>query len=252
MGVRVSMRKLWLVNLTATVAALAGWHAPAQAFQFGTNGIRFDSDTEVKFTFNESHGAYQSTLKIFQVGSDSTLIWVQDLFAETRGSDNWSANGWLGTCGEGKTVQGSCSVSFTFLKDAMYTLGLDSGYNGKVYSTSALNVAANGTLWLSAASPAGSQQAVFGSLGSTGADGTKFSNPQNFQSADPFAGSVKISFDDRGAKNALGIPDLDYQDFSVTAQARSVASVPEPATLGGLGLVGYAIAAKRRRHRSIP
>ncbi|HIK27097.1 MAG: PEP-CTERM sorting domain-containing protein [Oscillatoriaceae bacterium SKW80] len=250
MGITGSIKKLWLVNLTATVAALATWQAPAQAFKFGTSGIQFDFDTEVEFTFYQSRGAFQSILKIFQVNTDNTLTWVKDLFAETRASDNWSANGWLGTCGEGKTVQGSCSVSFTFLKGTMYTLGLDSGENGKVYSTSALNTAENGTLWLSELSPAGSQQAVFGSFGSLGADGTRFDNPQNFQSADPFAGLVKISFDDRGARNALGIPDLDYQDFSVTAQARPVASVPEPATLGGLGLVGCALAA-RRRQRSI-
>lgn len=233
---------------SAAIASVLG-SAPALAFTFGTDGIEFDRDTKVDFTFNESRGSFQSTLQIFQVGSENRLTWTKDMFAETRASDNGSANGWLGTCGEGKTVQGNCSESFIFLKNIRYALGLDSGSNGKVYSTSSLNTKANGTLWISDNSPQRGQQAVFGAFGSTRRDGIKFNNPENFQSGDPFASQLKISFDDRGYRNAWGIPDLDFQDFSVTAS--TVSAIPEPASLAGLGVVGIAIAASRRRTREI-
>ena len=160
-------------------------------------------------------------------GSIPTLI--QTLFEETKRSDNGPANEWRGTLGN--TVLGSGKVAFTFLANRIYTLGVNSGYGGNVFSTSALN-------------GGGTQQAVFG-------DGSLFNalnldTTANFQAAGQytnglgslFNGGTVISFDDRGNRN-----DRDFQDFTVTAQA-----VPEPMTMTGLALgLGGLVAARRRR-----
>ncbi|MEG4325474.1 PEP-CTERM sorting domain-containing protein [Microcoleus sp. herbarium5] len=219
-----------LSALTATAAATAlfGAGAPAQAFSFGTNGITFSQDTSVKFNFKESHGGYTSSLGIYTV-KDSAATLVNTLFSETKSSDNESQNEWKGTLGN--TVLGSGSAVFTFLANQIYTLGLNSGGNGSVYSTSALN--------------SDSQQAVFGGKSSLGsALDTK--TTKTFGAAGSytdgigslFNGGTLISFDDRGGGN-----DKDFQDFTVSAEA-----VPEPMTMTGLALgLGGLVAARRRR-----
>jgi hypothetical protein len=219
-----------LSALTATAAATALFSAaaPAQAASFGTTGISFQQDTDVKFNFLGSRGMYQSSLGIYDV-KDSMPTLIQTLFSETKRSDNGRQNEWRGTLGN--TVLGSGEVVFTFLANKIYTLGLNSGYDGSVYSTSTLN---NG----------GPQQAVFGnpsllnalSLSST----SKFQNAGQFTDglSALFNGGATISFDDRG--NGL---DADFQDFTVTAEA-----VPEPMTMTGLALgLGGLVAARRRR-----
>ncbi|MEG3911373.1 PEP-CTERM sorting domain-containing protein [Microcoleus sp. Pol12B5] len=220
-----------LSALTATAAATAlfGAGAPAQAFSFGTNGITFSQDTSVKFNFKESHGMYQSSVGVYSV-KDSAVSLVSTLFSETKSSDNEWANEWKGTLGN--TVVGSGSAVFTFLANQVYTLGLDSGWGGSVYSTSSLNKGS-------------SQQAVFGAQSqlwdALGKEDTKV-----FQAAGKFTngtsslfnGGTLISFDDRGNKN-----DADFQDFAVSAEA-----VPEPMTMTGLALgLGGLVAARRRR-----
>ncbi|MEG3839468.1 PEP-CTERM sorting domain-containing protein [Microcoleus sp. herbarium14] len=223
-----------LSALTATAAATAlfGASAPAQAFSFGTNGITFSQDQEVKFKFKESHGAYTSSLGIYSVNG-FTLAKVADLFSETKSSDNGNANEWKGTLGN--TVLGSGSAAFTFLANQVYTLGLSSGDAGMVYSTSGLNLNVAST---------GSQQAVFGGSPLWNALGKQTTN--NFQAAGNFTdgtsslfnGGTVISFDDRGNGN-----DTDFQDFTVSAEA-----VPEPMTMTGLALgLGGLVAARRRR-----
>ncbi|HSF76043.1 MAG TPA: PEP-CTERM sorting domain-containing protein [Microcoleus sp.] len=219
-----------LSALTATAAATAlfGAGAPAQAFSFGTNGITFSQDTSVKFNFKESHGMYQSSLGIYSV-NDSAVSLVSTLFSETKSSDNQWENEWKGTLGN--TVLGSGSAVFTFLANQVYTLGLDSGWGGSVYSTSSLN--------------SGSQQAVFGAQSQLwDALGKETTNV--FQAAGQFTngtgslfnGGTLISFDDRGNNN-----DADFQDFAVSAEA-----VPEPMTMTGLALgLGGLVAARRRR-----
>lgn len=222
------------LTVTAAASALLGTTAPAQAFSFGTNGIKFQEDTSVNFKFQESHGGFTSSLGIYTV-NDSTIAKVTSLFSETKSSDNGDANEWKGSLGN--TVLGSGSVVFTFLANQVYTLGLASGDNGTVYSTSALNTNSNG-----------SQQAVFGdSLSLWNALGKETTS--TFQAAGQFSdgtgslsnGGTLISFDDRG--NGL---DSDFQDFTVTAEA-----VPEPITMTGLALgFGGLIAARRRRRAS--
>ena len=94
------MNTKFLSALTATAAATAlfGATAQAQAASFGTEGISFENDTEVTFTFEETHGAFQSTLGVYEVnGSIPSLI--QALFSETKASDDYDANEWKGSLG---------------------------------------------------------------------------------------------------------------------------------------------------------
>lgn len=216
------------LTATAVATALLGAGAPAQAFSFGTNGIKFQEDTDVNFKFQESHGGYTSSFGIYSVKDSATSL-ISTLFSETKSSDNGGENEWKGSLGN--TVLGSGSAVFTFLANQVYTLGLSSGGDGTVYSTSALN--------------AGSQQAVFGAASplwnALGKETTNF-----FQPAGQFTdgtgslsnGGTLISFDDRGGGN-----DKDFQDFTVSAEA-----VPEPITMTGLALgFGGLVAARRRR-----
>ncbi|EGK89107.1 PEP-CTERM sorting domain-containing protein [Microcoleus vaginatus PCC 9802] len=219
-----------LSALTATAAATAlfGAGAPAQAASFGTTGIQFDKDTDIKLNFKQSHGMYQSSLGIYSV-KDSAVSLVKTLFSETKSSDNQWENEWKGTLGN--TVVGSGSVVFTFLANQIYTLGLDSGWGGSVYSTSSLN--------------SGSQQAVFGGQSQLW-NALDRESTNTFQAAGQFTnglgslfnGGTLIGFDDRGNSN-----DSDFQDFTVSAEA-----VPEPMTMTGLALgLGGLVAARRRR-----
>jgi len=224
------MNTKFLSALTATAAATALFSAaaPAQAATFGTGGISFATNTSVKFSFRETHGMNQSSLGIYSV-NDSIASLVAPLFAESKKSDNGPLNEWRGTLGN--AVKGPGEVVFTFLANQIYTLGLDSGSQGIVYSTSGLNRKER-------------QQAVFGpeSL----ADELTLESTSRFQAAgnftnglsNLFGGGALISFDDRGNGD-----DKDFQDFTVSAEA-----VPEPMTMTGLALgLGGLVAARRRR-----
>ncbi|MBE9119563.1 PEP-CTERM sorting domain-containing protein [Tychonema sp. LEGE 07199] len=216
------------LTATAAVTAMLGAAAPAHAFSFGTNGISFTEDTNVTFNFLESHGAYTSSLGIYEVNKSVASL-VSTLFSETKSSDNGDSNEWRGT--SGNTVA-SGPVTFQFLANKVYTLGLSSLYNGAsagtVYSTSSLN--------------GGSQQAVFGGqslLGALDKDTTNvFKAAKNYKNgASSLLNGATIGFDDAGNGN-----DKDFQDFTVSA------TVPEPMTMTGLALgLGGLIAARRRR-----
>jgi hypothetical protein len=226
------MNTKFLSALTATAAATAlfGAAAPAHAFSFGTNAIQFENDTDVTFKFLQTVGAFQSSLGVYRV-NDGTATFVETLFSEVKPSDNGDAGNFKGTLGN--TVLGTGVATFKFVANQVYTLGLNSGPFGTVFSTSALN--------------GGSQQAVFGDpkvllpLVLTPADGSTFvPPPPSFTSGSTLfnPGGTAISFDDRG--NGL---DADFQDFTVTAEA-----VPEPMTMTGLALgLGGLVAARRRR-----
>ncbi|TAF51332.1 MAG: PEP-CTERM sorting domain-containing protein [Oscillatoriales cyanobacterium] len=207
----------------------------ASAFEFGTDGLLFGQDTRLDLTFNESHGKYMSKLALFSV-DDGIATWVQDLFAEVKGSDNSSANGWLGTCGNTVLAgeNGLCTTSALLSAGQAYTFGLTSS-STTVFSTSALNLK-------------NQQQAVFGSFGSEGTDGTRFDLAFDFQSSNPYTGDgSRVAFEDQA-----GAGDRDYQDFSFTAKATTIpdepaADVPEPASV--LGLAVTASVMLRRRDR---
>ena len=236
----MNTKLLTALTATAAVTALLAGSAPAQAFSFGTTGISFAQDQQVEFNFKESHGAYTSSLGIYQV-KNSLASLVSTLFSETKSSDKGGANEWKGTLGN--TVKGSGKVVYTFLANQVYTLGLSSLYNAKsvgtVYSTSGLNVKSSG-----------SQQAVFGAASPLwsalskettskfGAAG-KYTDGTNSLGS---AGGTLISFDDRGGGN-----DADFQDFTVSAE-----KVPEPITMTGLALgLGGLISARRRRNKAV-
>jgi hypothetical protein len=237
------MNTKFLSALTATAAATAlfGAAAPAHAFSFGTGAIQFEKNTKVTFKFEQSYGAYTSSLGVFSVDGGKASF-LETLFSEVKSSDIGSAGNWKGTLGN--TVLGSGIATFTFMANQIYTLGLssvglDGSNQGTVYSTSALN-------------RGGTQQAVFGKpndllpLVIEPPDKQKFAaNPADFTSGGSlFNEGVAISFDDRG--NGA---DADFQDFTLTALAEAEAeAVPEPMTMTGLALgFGGLVAARRRR-----
>jgi hypothetical protein len=225
------MNKTFVISFTAaTATALLGIAGPASAFTFGTNGISFNSDQEVRFNFVSSNGAFQSTLKIFEVLSNGSLQAAENgvVLEEVKGSDNGSRNGYQATLGNAVQMVNN---TFTFLAGKIYTLGLVSTYNGRdvgpVYSTSSFN-------------HTGLQRTVFGAAG--GEEGKAF-DATPFQLANPFNGPVAIGFEDIKWASA----DNDFNDIVVTAEA-----VPEPFTMGGLVLGAAGLAAARRSRKNRP
>lgn len=232
------MKTKLLTALTAATAttALLSFSGAAHAYSFGTSGISFGQDTEVKFNFIQSMGANLSNLGVYEVNG-STATQVATLFQESQRSDGFNsigntaakATGYLGTAAN---LTGPAQVSFTFLANKVYTLGLfNQGWqaNWTRFSTTALNTRF------------GLQHAVFGSSGSQTADGQALAGVGSFQSTNPFfSGGVLIGFED-----AANGGDRDYNDFVVTAEA-----VPEPITMGGLALgFGSMVMARRRMNR---
>ncbi len=234
--------KLFATAAAATTATvLLGFAGAAQAFSFGTGGIKFDSNTDVKFNFVQGNGWFQSTLSVYEViknasGSYSLGSKVADLFKETRnvnvgsGAHNGYYSSHVSQGGVVETVQSTV----TFLAGKIYTLALSSvtpkgASMGTVFSMSALNLGKG-------------QRAVFGAPHSTaisGNDGVALTSPSSYSSGNPFSGPVTIGFED-----TVGGGDRDYNDFIVTAEA------PEPLTISGLALGGAGLLAARRRRQS--
>jgi len=245
-----------VASLVTTI--LLGISAPAQAFMFGTSGIQFDQDTTVNFTFDQSHGAYQSSLWVAQGQSENTgYSNIASLFYEVKPSDNGSENDSKGTFGNAVTSNnGSMDQTFRFLKDQVYALLLwsDSGTGRQFEQYASSSTFMNSPEWWAATSQfrrseclvAGCQQAVFGDFSLNYNSTAPFSAVNGGRSLEQFSSvtmaqllqGIKISFDDGGNGN-----DVDFQDFSVTAQA-----VPEPisvlGTILGIGALGAARAKK--------
>jgi hypothetical protein len=187
--------KLFLSLTAATVTIATA--APAQAFEFGTGGIKFESDTAVNFTFKSSQGAFTSALGVFDAAGTTKLA---NLFYETKASNNGANNDHRGTFGNAVTSDSGLNpVSFLFKGGIEYTLGLVSD-NGTVFSTNTLNTA-------------GFQQAIFGG-------GSVFK-----------AGGISIAFDDRGNND-----DADFNDFRLQAEAVPEPLTMGGIALAGAGL----------------
>jgi hypothetical protein len=244
-------------------SALALSTLPAQAFTLNPNGsITFAAPETLEFTFLESRGFYQSSFGVYSAPNANAL--VTTLFTENSpGFDPGSSdlNGdWLGT--QGETVN-PFITSFTF-DPGTYFFGLDSRPQGGTTFTTA-----SGTF---DAGVAGLGNPFVPSGGSNPAN--VVSNPEDplsaFNSTSPIyyrstvgpgaiANGVNPNFQPLDtsrfsfftAINDTDTIDGDVQDFIVGVRSTTT-TVPEPATLAGLGLVAGAMTMLRRRKGSQP
>lgn len=223
---------------------------PAQAFSIGSTGtanangtLTFSQATTVDFNFLESRGMYQSKFGIYDAGTNALL---STLFAENSpGYDSGSsdANGdWLGTCG--KTVT-SCTNSFTFQVGKTYKFGLDSAPQGGMSMTESSGTFDEGMSSLPGISPGNPPGFISNATNywRTTVGPSTLSNPilpSQYGQIDmtPYNFFVAINDSYQG--------DKDVQDFIVGAKVKTT-PVPEPAALGGLGLVAGAMTMLRRR-----
>jgi hypothetical protein len=199
---------------------------------FGTSGIQFDRDTNINFTFQTSHGIYQSSLWVAQADSDNTdYSSIARLFYETQPSDNGSANEWEGSFGTAVTSDnGSITQTFTFLQDQIYALLLwsDIGNGQEFGEYVSSSTFMNSPEWRVDDTDfrrddclvTGCQQAVFGNFMLDYNSNSSFTNMNggndpgqySFVTMTQLAQGIQISFDDAGAY------DQDFQDFTVSAE----------------------------------
>lgn len=175
-------------------SAMALAAIPAQAASlFGDGGIKFDKTTTVDFWFMESNGKFKSTLSVYNADTQAAVN--PFLFKEAApGYDVPKTGDFHGTCPATVTSpDGLCHTWFTFEAGVNYSLLLDSGNNGKIYSTTGLNTPVN---------PAG---AIFTAM-------------------DPY--TYQIQFEDRGVTPA------DFNDFIVKAEIKHVPEPAALAGLG--------------------
>lgn len=227
-----------LLATTAATAAVSLLPISAQAATlFGTGGIQFDQDTTIRFTFEGASHFYQSNLSLYVVNPTSGFVDISSavpLFGESPGAFQ----------------------DVNFVAGRWYTLGLSNinpnngtpGLSPSVFSTTLSN---NAPYLDPNGNPGPYQQAIFGSFGSP-IEGVAF-NPTGFQSGNPFAGPVQISFEDggwNGSFDSLGRPiytangrnDRDFNDFRFTAQA-----IPAPPLLLGLLALGARVFSRQRK-----
>ncbi len=264
------MTTLTLVKKTSfTIASLAttillSICTPVQAFMFGTNGIQFDEDTSINFTFDESHGSYQSSLWVAQAQSGNTgYSNIARLFYELQPSDNGAADESKGSFGNAVTSDnGSITQTFKFLGNQTYALLLwsDSGTGKQFEQYASSSTLMNSPTWFAANTQfrredclvTGCQQAVFGDFkldynssdSFTNINGGKGPEQYSLLTMAQLAQGTKISFDDAGGNN-----DADFQDFIVSAEV-----APEPVTVFGtmLGLGALAAARGKKKRQQQP
>lgn len=226
-----------VTTLLSLVSAL-----PADAFTFGNSGILFETDTTVNFEFLQSHGWWFGDfgVKDLSTGLETLLI------SETRNVDPGSGikNDNLGTVGTPNAVLTEDAFSsFTFNQMTEYSFFLKSydkttqGTRGThtqtVYSTSLLNP----ERWNTPIT-----------LSNNNYDPSLNGRTVNGRDRVLFEGNLlsglTLFFEDNGIGG-----NNDYDDFIVSASLAKV-SVPEPATVIGLGIVSGAMAFSRRRKSS--
>jgi hypothetical protein len=231
------MKTTILTKVTAAAVAataMLSMTAPANAgtLSFGTDGLSFDTDTTVQFTFLKSKGAGISNLGIYTAAgvlAEGGLLFQELQAADASGYYAGLESQWLGTA---KNLVGSAATTFTFLANQVYSLGLAGTLFGNtmttVYSTSSWN---------------GMQQAVFDSVGGSEFNTYQFAGSkknEGLSAADPAAAPLAISFED-----IFGGGDKDFNDFTVEAE-----TVPEPITMAGMALgAGAMTIVRRRRNR---
>jgi len=264
------MTTLTLVKKTSfTIASLAttiliSIYTPVQAFMFGTKGIQFDADTSINFTFDESHGSYQSSLWVAQAQSANTgYSNIARLFYELQPSDNGAADKWKGSFGKAVTSDnGSITQTFKFLGNQTYALLLwsDSGSGRQFEQYASSSTFMNSPEWFATNTQfrrddcvvAGCQQAVFGDFQLDYSSPNSFTSTNGGQAPEQYssltmaqlAQGSKISFDDAGGGN-----DRDFQDFTISAEL-----VPEPITVFGtmLGIGALAAARGKKKRQQQP
>lgn len=249
----------------STLPAQAGTASP-----FTVGGVTFNKDgsfeigdtpTTIKFKFLESRGFYQSSFGIYDSNKPTANL-VQTLFTENapgyNPGSNDPKNDWLGTCGITITPA-PCEINYTFNKGT-YFFGLDSTPQGNIQYTEASGTFDAGVAGLGkpkgpifptgANNPANPPYSAFNSNAKSYIRSTigpsaiaAGANPQ-FQTIDtsPFSFFTAI--------NDTAEIDKDVQDFIVGATIVTTQTVPEPATLAGLGLVAGAMTMLRRRKGS--
>ncbi len=228
----------------AAVTAIAGFvsAAPAQAITLGGPGLIQGDGSGVYFNFLESHGNFMSKWGVY----NNTTGTFTTLFEESQSSDknNVRLTDHKGTCGI--TVQ-DCQASFTFEEGNEYAFFLENMFQGgtiTIFSADELNEPLRWTEFEG-------QTKFFSDL--TILNDTRYGTDKSLESDLAFAVgetfslengmTALIAFEDQG-KNILGDGKYvhpDWNDFLVTA------SVPEPATILGLGVVAGAMALYRLR-----
>jgi hypothetical protein len=241
-------------------SALALSTLPAQAFTLNSNGsITFAAPETLEFTFLESRGLYRSSFGIYSAPNANAL--VTTLFTENApGYDPGSsdANDWQGTPG---TTVNPFITSYTFAPGT-YFFGLDSRPQGGTTFTQATGNFNVGVPLpnpsLPAPPPGGYVSAApnqaFISTADTYTRTTRgpgaIANGQ-----DPGFTTINTSqYDFFMAVDDENSVDQDVNDQLIGARivTRPPATVPEPATLAGLGLVAGAMTMLRRRKGSQP
>lgn len=233
----MKLTKYLLSAAAAATTVVGAVSSPAQAFSFGPGGIRFDRNTTVDFTFNESHGYFRQRFGVQEIGGAATNL----LWENTRSDNNSGANDWQGTCGNAVL---NCTASFTFQAGKTYSLFLNAIDNfGGTYALDEAVKFFN-------APQAATVLADTRYRNYNTSPNSLLATTAGTNNANPFAGPVLIAFEDFGMRDGGADDHVDYNDFMLTAQAR--ATVPEPATLGGLGVVvgGLVFARRRRVHQA--
>ncbi len=238
--------KKYLLTTAAAATALVGMvSVPAQAFNLGKT-FTLDKETIFDFEFKESHGYFQSNVGLIGPGGVKTNI-----FGEVMRSDNNSnANDWQGTCGIAVT---NCTKSVT-LAAGTYSFFLDrklsngsyssiSDYDAHFYNEADAAWVLNDKI--NPANPNSNQKWRI----PTYSTNSKLALTPSSASTNPLTNTILIGFEDFGLPGTAD-DHIDYNDMMITAKAR-IASVPEPTTLAGLGLIAGALAVSRTRRRSI-
>lgn len=211
--------RLMAIAALQALVGMAGDRALAATLRTSLETGVFDTTTTVDFTLIETHNKNQSNFGVLNVAKNA----FTSLFAEIKAWDTSpSASGqketdWLGTCGN--TIL-NCSTTFTFEATKQYKLGFWDGTS--LYSLF---------------------KAVEDSYTYTTTSEDYVGQPA-YKTVSGFQ-VVYVGAEDGSYKqNRQSV--YDYQDFVISASQQR-RTIPEPASLAGLGLVVGAIAFSRRR-----